>query len=135
MLQLAKHTKRTKGNIATTYEAHYGEYLLIKAVPFVLCQSAPPPLSAELKELYKDTTGNILVASGVVAYFGPFTVQFRDQLLGDWCGKCEQENIRVSNNVSLNSVLGKPPLIPILKATAAGKGVVGFLYLIRDEEL
>ena len=93
MLQLAKHTKRTK------------------AVPFVWCQSAPPPLSAELKELYKDTTGNILVASGVVAYFGPFTVQFRDQLLGDWCGKCEQENIRVSNNVSLNSVLGKPPLI------------------------
>ena len=84
----------------------------------------PPPLSAELKELYKDTTGNILVASGVVAYFGPFTVQFRDQLLGDWCGKCEQENIRVSNNVSLNSVLGKPPLITILKALPQARVLV-----------
>ena len=62
--------------------------------------------SEELKELYKQVTGNVLVASGIVAYFGPFTVQYRDNLLKDWCEKCQEENIRVSDDVTLNSVLG-----------------------------
>ena len=65
------------------------------------------PFSEELKELYKQTTGNVLVASGIVAYFGPFTVQYRDNLLRDWCERCQEENIRVSETVSLNSVLGR----------------------------
>ena len=60
-----------------------------------------------MKELYAQTTGNVLIASGVVAYFGPFTVQYREKMLTEWCAKCKEVNINVSPNVSLNSVLGR----------------------------
>ncbi|KAL5267409.1 hypothetical protein ACHWQZ_G004450 [Mnemiopsis leidyi] len=78
----------------------------------------------ELKELYKQVTGNVLVASGIVAYFGPFTVQYRDNLLKDWCDRCQEENIRVSDDVTLNSVLGNP--IQIRSWMLAGLPADGF---------
>ena len=60
-----------------------------------------------MKELYAQTTGNVLIAAGVVAYFGPFTVQYREKMLSEWCEKCKSENINVSPDVSLNTVLGR----------------------------
>ena len=38
----------------------------------------------ELSEEYTNLTGNVLVSSGLMAYLGPFTSEFRDNIMGKW---------------------------------------------------
>ncbi len=64
-----------------------------------------------LTEVYKNLTGDILVASGMIAYLGAFTSVFRDQLSAEWVAKCQQQNIPSAGKFSLPNTLGNPVLI------------------------
>jgi dynein heavy chain, axonemal len=59
-------------------------------------------------EVYTTVTGDVLVASGIVAYMGPFTTQFRTKQIEKWIDKCRALGISCSPDFSLTSVLGDP---------------------------
>ena len=44
----------------------------------------------ELSEEYTNLTGNVLVSSGLMAYLGPFTSEYRDSIMGKWVSRCKQ---------------------------------------------
>lgn len=62
----------------------------------------------DLGERYKLLTGDILVSSGIIAYLGPFTMQFRAQQIKQWIDQVRALNIICSDDFSLTSVLGEP---------------------------
>ncbi|XP_049773091.1 dynein axonemal heavy chain 7 [Schistocerca cancellata] len=61
-----------------------------------------------LGEKYYTLTGDVLIASGVVAYLGPFTMQFRAQQITSWVNKVEKLGITCSHDFALTAVLGEP---------------------------
>eukprot|EP00767_Chilomastix_cuspidata_P003863 gnl/Chilomastix_cuspidata/3994.p1 GENE.gnl/Chilomastix_cuspidata/3994~~gnl/Chilomastix_cuspidata/3994.p1 ORF type:complete len:4491 (+),score=293.00 gnl/Chilomastix_cuspidata/3994:101-13474(+) len=55
--------------------------------------------------------GDVLLASGYVAYLGPFTQAYRIELLKDWTTLCERNNVPSSTSRStfnLESIIGQP---------------------------
>jgi dynein heavy chain len=58
-----------------------------------------------LDEDLKLVLGNVFVAASSVAYYGPFTGLYRDELVDLWLAKCEELEIRVAEKYSLASVL------------------------------
>lgn len=42
-----------------------------------------------LAQVYDTLTGDVLIASGVVAYLGPFTTEFRSDQIRLWAQKCQ----------------------------------------------
>jgi dynein heavy chain len=69
---------------------------------------------AELKQLTKDKidlTGNILLAAGTIAYAGPFTSVFRNDMVKEWVRTCLEYSIPADENFTLERVLGDPPTI------------------------
>ncbi|XP_044007935.1 dynein axonemal heavy chain 3 [Aphidius gifuensis] len=52
--------------------------------------------------------GDVLIGSGIVAYLGAFTVEFRNNLINEWHIECKNINIPCSNNFSLAEILGEP---------------------------
>jgi len=67
--------------------------------------------SVILTEVYKNLTGDVLVASGMIAYLGAFTSVFRDQLSSLWVSQCGERNIPSAGKFSLPNTLGNPVLI------------------------
>lgn len=68
--------------------------------------------SAEkLGQTYETLTGDVLVASGVVAYLGPFTSDFRAKQIEEWRDKCVLMGIICAPNFQLQNILGDPVLI------------------------
>lgn len=61
-----------------------------------------------LGRVYHNLTGDVLIASGVVAYLGPFTIQFRAQQIKRWIGSCLARGIVCSQDFQLATVLGNP---------------------------
>ncbi|KAK6187847.1 hypothetical protein SNE40_005782 [Patella caerulea] len=61
-----------------------------------------------LGEKYINTTGDVLLSAGVVAYLGAFTVDFRQQITKKWHMLCKEKEIPCSQTFSLNSTLGEP---------------------------
>ena len=59
-----------------------------------------------LGEKYTNCTGDVLLASGVVAYLGAFTVDFRSECIKDCNEACKEKNIPTSANFSLTNTLG-----------------------------
>ncbi|XP_029639148.1 dynein heavy chain 3, axonemal-like isoform X2 [Octopus sinensis] len=59
-----------------------------------------------LGELYDCITGDVLLASGVVAYLGAFTVDFRQTIIKEWVELCQEKNIPCSPDFSFNTCLG-----------------------------
>lgn len=53
-------------------------------------------------------SGDVLVASGVVAYLGPFTIQFRADQIVNWVEKVKSYNIVCSDDFSVTNTLGEP---------------------------
>lgn len=51
------------------------------------------------------------MASGVVAYLGPFTMQFRAEQVVEWVKICSGYGLECSKDFQLTSVLGDPVLI------------------------
>ncbi len=59
-----------------------------------------------LGELFIKLTGDVLVAAGVVAYLGPFTVSYRNGCLTEWIEQCKLRRIPCSDEFSLSNTLG-----------------------------
>ncbi|XP_076766493.1 dynein heavy chain 3, axonemal [Xylocopa sonorina] len=51
--------------------------------------------------------GDVLLASGVVAYFGAFTVEYRNKLIAEWHTSCLKAAIPCGKKFSLIDILGK----------------------------
>ncbi|RZF38562.1 hypothetical protein LSTR_LSTR006157 [Laodelphax striatellus] len=62
----------------------------------------------ELGERYGLLTGDILIASGVVSYLGPFTMQFRHEQTVKWLEQLTGYNIFCSKDFQLSQILGQP---------------------------
>uniref|UniRef100_H2Y7L2 AAA+ ATPase domain-containing protein n=1 Tax=Ciona savignyi TaxID=51511 RepID=H2Y7L2_CIOSA len=52
---------------------------------------------------FNNLTGDVLIASGIVAYLGTFTSKFRE-----WLKNCRADGIPCTDNVTLHMVLGEP---------------------------
>lgn len=64
--------------------------------------------ATNLGRVYDNLTGDVLIASGVVAYLGPFTIQFRAQQIKRWIVSCLDRGIVCSQDFQLANVLGNP---------------------------
>ena len=62
----------------------------------------------ELGNRYINITGDVLISSGVVAYLGAFTVDFRSEAIQEWHKLCREKKIPCSKVFSMNSTLGNP---------------------------
>ena len=62
----------------------------------------------ELGETYTNLTGDVLVSSGLVAYLGAFTSDFRNEQCAAWVQACKVSNIPCSDHFSLSRTLGDP---------------------------
>lgn len=62
----------------------------------------------DLGDRYINITGDVLISSGVVAYLGAFTVDFRLEAIGEWHGLCQKKEIPCSKAFSMNTTLGNP---------------------------
>lgn len=65
----------------------------------------------QLGNVYETLTGDVLVASGVVAYLGPFTSDFRSKQIQEWRDRCEHSGIKCAPSFLLQNVLGDPVMI------------------------
>ncbi|XP_061296692.1 dynein axonemal heavy chain 7 isoform X3 [Bos javanicus] len=61
----------------------------------------------ELGQLYINLTGDILVSSGVVAYLGAFTSNYRQNQIKEWTNLCKRRDIPCSEDYSLMNILGE----------------------------
>lgn len=50
-------------------------------------------------------TGNILLAAAFLAYLGPFTLDYRINMLNDWKTKCIAMNLPTSEDFSIERIL------------------------------
>ncbi|MEE6497717.1 hypothetical protein FKM82_002819 [Ascaphus truei] len=57
---------------------------------------------------YTNLTGDVLLASGTVAYLGAFTVDYRQECQSQWQILCKEKKIPCSNDFSLSTTLGDP---------------------------
>ncbi|XP_038666815.1 dynein heavy chain 3, axonemal-like [Scyliorhinus canicula] len=64
--------------------------------------------SEHLEATYQNIIGDVLLSASVVAYLGPFTSEFRQNVLGEWLSMCMQRQIPVSSVFSLLNTLGDP---------------------------
>lgn len=65
----------------------------------------------ELGERYYKLTGDILIGSGIVAYLGVFTTQYRQQQTENWVQICTDLEIVCTKDYQLTQILGDPVLI------------------------
>ena len=63
--------------------------------------------AAKLGDDLKSLIGNILLASASVAYNGPFTSVYRNNLVKDWKNKCKDLDIPVSEDYLLERILSE----------------------------
>ncbi|EFJ31602.1 hypothetical protein SELMODRAFT_86461 [Selaginella moellendorffii] len=68
-------------------------------------------VAEEMGKLYLDLTGDVLVASGYIAYLGAVTLAYRERLLDSWVTMCKEKNIPCSPIFKLTTVLGNPVAI------------------------
>ncbi|NP_001355646.1 dynein, axonemal, heavy chain 7B isoform X1 [Mus musculus] len=61
----------------------------------------------ELGHLYINLTGDILISSGVVAYLGAFTSNYRQNQTQEWSQSCKERDIPCSDDYSLMGTLGE----------------------------
>ncbi|XP_025270954.1 dynein heavy chain 7, axonemal [Camponotus floridanus] len=64
-----------------------------------------------LGERYHKLTGDILIGSGVVAYLGVFTMQYRQRQVENWVKFCTDLKVVCTQDFQLTQVLGDPVLI------------------------
>ncbi|KAG8186375.1 hypothetical protein JTE90_026794 [Oedothorax gibbosus] len=61
-----------------------------------------------LRRKFENLPGDVLLASGVIAYLGPYTSYYRSLCIEDWVAFCTKENIPCTQNFSLGETLGDP---------------------------
>lgn len=64
-----------------------------------------------LGERYYSLTGDILIGSGIVAYLGVFTTQYRQKQIENWVQICMDLRVVCTEDYQLTQVLGDPVLI------------------------
>ncbi|EZA62718.1 Dynein heavy chain 7, axonemal [Ooceraea biroi] len=64
-----------------------------------------------LGERYDKLTGDILIGSGIVAYLGVFTMQYRQRQVENWVAFCSSLNVVCTQDYQLTQILGDPVLI------------------------
>ena len=62
----------------------------------------------ELERQLTNTTGDVVIASGVLAYLGVFTPAYRNNTIKSWVQKCHDAAIPCSPVFDLVSILGNP---------------------------
>ncbi|XP_068804373.1 dynein axonemal heavy chain 7 isoform X1 [Struthio camelus] len=62
----------------------------------------------ELGRQYINLTGDILISSGIVAYLGAFTSNYRQMQTKEWALLCKTKDIPCSDDFSLTNTLGEP---------------------------
>lgn len=77
-----------------------------------------------LTERYYRITGDVLLSSGVVAYLGAFTVNYRNDCTKEWVRLCKEKKIPCSEQLSLTNTLGD--LVKIRAWQIAGLPVDAF---------
>lgn len=65
----------------------------------------------ELGERYYTLTGDILIGSGIVAYLGVFTTQFRQEQIENWVQICTDLEVICTKDYELAPILGDSVLI------------------------
>ncbi|KOB68985.1 Dynein heavy chain 7, axonemal [Operophtera brumata] len=68
-------------------------------------------IAQNLRDSYFTLTGDILIASGVIAYLGPFTAMFRVGQVKKWAHACHDCGIVCTLDFSLIKSLGEPVTI------------------------
>ncbi|XP_035209359.1 dynein heavy chain 7, axonemal-like [Stegodyphus dumicola] len=61
-----------------------------------------------LKKKFENLPGDVLLASGVIAYLGPYTSYYRSMCINDWVECCSNRHIPCTKNFSLGETLGNP---------------------------
>ncbi|XP_015178312.1 PREDICTED: dynein heavy chain 7, axonemal, partial [Polistes dominula] len=64
-----------------------------------------------LGERYYTLTGDVLIGSGIVAYLGVFTMQYRQKQIENWIQICTDLRVICTQDYQLTQVLGDPVLI------------------------
>lgn len=64
-----------------------------------------------LHGLLSNVVGDVILSAGIVAYLGPFTVDYRHRLVQSWTVFSESLQIYCSHNFSLVNTLGEPVVI------------------------
>ena len=64
-----------------------------------------------LKESLKNTIGDTLLSAGVISYLGPFTIDYRLNVISEWTDYCNRLHICCSETFSLITTLGEPIII------------------------
>ncbi|XP_076249285.1 dynein axonemal heavy chain 7 [Calliopsis andreniformis] len=64
-----------------------------------------------LGQRYYRLTGDVVIASGVVAYLGPFTMPFRVRQVAVWIQRCIDLKVICTQDFQLRDILGDPVLI------------------------
>ncbi|XP_073413059.1 dynein axonemal heavy chain 3-like [Dendrobates tinctorius] len=65
-------------------------------------------VAIQLEDTYQNIVGDMLLSAGIVAYLGPFTAEFRQDILKCWFNMCQDKNIPVSNGFAISGTLGDP---------------------------
>ncbi|CAB0039603.1 unnamed protein product [Trichogramma brassicae] len=65
----------------------------------------------QLGERYSRLTGDIMIASGVIAYLGPFTTPYRAKQITAWVDLCTKLKVVCTKDFNLRDILGVPILI------------------------
>ncbi|KAF8769940.1 Dynein heavy chain 7 like protein [Argiope bruennichi] len=61
-----------------------------------------------LRTKFENLPGDVLLASGVIAYLGPYTSYYRSLCTADWVEFCMHHRIPCTQNFSLGETLGNP---------------------------
>lgn len=69
-------------------------------------------LQASLRIDLNNLVGNMILATGSIAYLGPFTASYRAQLMHGWAQLCRKRNIPVQNTeISVERILADPVVV------------------------
>ncbi|KAG7377648.1 hypothetical protein PHYPSEUDO_011184 [Phytophthora pseudosyringae] len=63
-------------------------------------------MSAQLQVVYDNVVGDIMLASGVIAYLGAFTSVYRERAVDQWCSELTKQSITCSKTFTLTETLG-----------------------------
>lgn len=53
----------------------------------------------------------MLISSGIIAYLGPFTMDYRSHQIKDWVKEILENKIVCSKDFQLSAILGQPAVI------------------------
>eukprot|EP00949_MAST-11_sp_MAST-11-sp1_P001615 g1615.t1 len=62
----------------------------------------------QLSQEFTQLTGNVLISAGLMAYLGPFTASYREEIIKKWVSVCKERAIPCSEEPSLMRTLGDP---------------------------